>query len=166
MKSYFKITSGSLYTILNEISEQNKLAQAAAKEWGKKYPEIEGIRGLCVTFVEGHVPTGNLWRKHKKGGFTPNKGCKEGKALAAEMAALPSRPGGMQVLMAMMTVSTCKDIMRVNQTGTPGIKQRGSDFYLACDDCWLPKNRAGIEEIKASEYESIQRASTTTRKAA
>lgn len=155
MKSYYKVHSGPVFKVLKKHVDEHRAANDGLVDWAKKHElPIEGSNGTTVYFKSGFTPDSGNWKKcGKRGGFTPRQKTETGKVLHKELSELPKYPSWMTLLIE-LTKGRESDFMRVNQTGTPGIiKNKGQDFFLlSIDDYWLPKNRDGLEEIKASEY--------------
>lgn len=155
MKSYFRVHSGPVFPILKKHLDAHQAANNALVDFAKKHKlPIEGSRGEAVFFKQGFTPPKETWKKcGSRGGFSPRAKTETGKVLKQELEAMPKYPSWMCLIQDLIKGREM-DLMRINQTGTPGIiKNKSQDFYLlSIDDYWLPKNRDGIEEIKASEY--------------
>lgn len=156
MKAYFKVHPGPTFDILKRHTDKHMEANAACCAWAKSHNlPLEGIRHITVWFKDGITPDPKAWKKGKKGGYLPRCKTPEGLVLANELKALPPFPDWMS-LISDLTKGREVEIMRINSTGTPGIRKDKADaFYrLHIDTYWLPEDRTGLEEIKASEYES------------
>jgi hypothetical protein len=154
MKAYYKVTPGPTFDILKEWEDKHFAAHKAACHFAASHDSrITVVRGTRVVFEDGVTPDPKVWKKAKHEGYTPQAKSVEGASLLKELKALPADPGSMDIVFALIGASSL-DMMRVNQTGTPGlVKKKGEAFYrLHIDDYWLPEDRAGLKEILASEY--------------
>jgi hypothetical protein len=155
MKSYYKVHSGPVFKAVKKHLDAHTAANNAIVAWAKKRNlPIEGTSGEAILFKSGYTPDKDSWKKcGKRGGFSPRAKTDSGSVLKSEWDALPKYPSWMHLIQDLIKGREM-DLFRINQTGTPGIiKNKGDDFYLLyIDDYWLPKNRDGLEEIKASDY--------------
>lgn len=160
MKAYYKITSGPVFELVKQFATKTKEAETALRTWIKKNKlPVELMHGKALTFRKGYDPNREkpTWKKNKRGHFVPRENTISGKTLKAEMDALPDSPSVFQLVCDMCKFKGAgKDIMRINQTGYPGIYVSGDDVRLSIDDYWLPTDRTGIQEITASEYHDKQ----------
>lgn len=152
MTAYFKLTSGPVYAVVAAFILKDIDALQALRDWIKKHklPVISHC-GHSLMFEDNYVP-GSRWKRCKRG-WVPRKRTPAGKELYKSWEALPSIPSGMELLMRISELVGSRNIMRVNQTGTPGCKMRKKTVYLAIDPYWLPADRKGMKEITATEYE-------------
>jgi hypothetical protein len=153
MKIYAKVTAGPLHKIFTKFFADMTKARKAWQDWGKQYG-VEAVQGHCCRF-SGPPPKG--WKKSRKqpDAYTPDMRTKEGAKAHGEMLKLPVIPGATMLVMQYLAVKG-KDIMQINSTGCPTLKSLNKTAFLtAIDDYWLPKDRAGIKEITASEYAKL-----------
>lgn len=152
MTAYFIISSGPVYAVVEKFIDKDVAAVNALHSWVKAFKlPVAYHCGKALTFKDGFVP-GTSWRLAKRG-WVPSKRTLAGKELYKYWEALPVIPSGMDLLLNIIDLSGTRDLMRVNQTGTPGCKMRKKKIYLAIDPYWLPKYRKGIKEITATEYQ-------------
>lgn len=159
MKSHYRITSGPVFDLVKQFAGVNKEAEKALRAWIKKKKlPVEMMHGKALTFKDGYDPNRDKpsWKKNKRGHYVPRENTVSGKALKAELDALPCSPSVFQLVCDLGTLKGKADIMQINQTGYPGIYVNGDDVRLYIDDYWLPADRTGIEEITASEYHDKQ----------
>lgn len=156
MKTYFKVHHGPVFEIVKEHTDKHSAANDALVAWAKKHDlPIAGTGGNAIYFADGFKPDPGTWKKcGSRGGWEPRAKTESGKALKAEWDAMPKFPSWMSLIIAFSEMTKERDLFQVNKTGTPGIiKNKSESFYLLnIDDYWLPANRDGLEEIKASEY--------------
>ena len=155
MRAFYKVTPGPTFDICKKHVDQWSAANKAAVEWRKSSGlPVESVSGTRVWFEGTFVPPKTVWKKGKKGCFTPREKSPEGVAIIEQLRALPQYPSSMELLMAFIGKRDDKDIMRINQSGWPGmVKNKSEDFYrLHIDPYWLPDDRTGLTEIVASEY--------------
>lgn len=157
MKSYFRVTPGPLFNVLKKHMDALQAANDAGIAWAKKHNmPVFSINYTNVRFKDDFIPDKSCWKKGVKGGFVPRLKNEEGRKLDRELRDRPQSPGWFE-LISDLTEGREVEIMRVNQIGTPGVKTRkdpeGNLFYLLVTDTyWLPDDRTGVEEIKASEF--------------
>lgn len=163
---------------LRSFVDAGKISFEAWRKFGKKHGANGMLEGLGLLFEdEASVPPD--WRFKKRirrtqGHYVPRKNTPGGKAIIAEMAALPhSRSSGIELMMDVHhalwpkykgndTPEDGPSLMLVNKTGTPALKEtKDGVIHIGLDTGWLPprwlkKLPAGLEEIKATEYENLK----------
>jgi hypothetical protein len=158
MKTYFRVHHGPVFDVVKKHTDEHTAANTALVDWAAKHNlPISGTSGNAIFFAEGFKPDSAAWKKcGSRGGWEPRSKTPSGKVLKSEWEAMPKYPSWMTLIMSFAELSKgeSRDLFQVNKTGTPGIiKNKSEAFYLLnIDDYWLPENRDGLEEIKASEY--------------
>lgn len=158
MRTYLIISPASPIhkCFVYQLDRQNK-ARIGIKAFAEKHslPIVGFYDNLSVAFEEGYDP-GKNWRKLKmRDAWTPKQNTKVGKALYEEMEQLPQRPSWIYLLEEVRKASGKElDLMEVNSKGTIHFQQSPDkvNFFVICDEYWLPDNRDGIEEVSLPEY--------------
>lgn len=150
MNAYYEVTGGPVKVALESIQVRCRDARKAHLDFAKEVGAT-AANGCGIFSFEGKAPKG--WRKSNRyaSGYFPSDSA-VGAVIKQRVAALPTMPGSFDVIEALRGELEELDMDLVNDAGFPGWAVHDGRHFLHCDPRWLPADRTGIVEIKASEY--------------